>query len=86
MHWVPLKWLEMDCRISTDSPSARAQNGDAAFGYQRTITELRAAVEDRSREADKAAARIKALEQEKAKAERWACLPEIWMCAGVQHM
>ena len=58
---------------SAASPTVGRQSADTgAEGYQKTIAELRAVVEGKAREASSAAARIRALEQDKAKAERWA--------------
>lgn len=58
-------------------PAAAAEGGPGsgaaeAAGYQRTISELRSALEDKIKEADKAAEAVKALEQGRAEAERWA--------------
>ena len=46
----------------------------AAEGHRRTIAELRAVVEGKTREACAAAAHIRTLEQDRAQAERWASM------------
>lgn len=65
--------MEPGGALAAASPSAGDHSGaTAAEGFKKTIAELRAVVEDKAREACAAAAHVRALEQDKAQAERWA--------------
>ena len=71
IHWVPLKWLD-DGTVGCPQthPWQEPRMGMQHWDTRGQSTELRAAVEDRTREAGKAAALIRALEQEKAKGQK----------------
>ena len=81
MHGCHIAALKTQLHAAMDhasSPSAASacaaehSSDSVVEGYQQTIAELRAAVDEKAREACSAAARIRDLEQDKAKAERWA--------------